>query len=333
MSNVSIIEFDPNPEKIWSLLDKIIGASAAEAYNCIHVIEIDIFSQARYDLMVNWWCRFAETLLRYKQANKGRRVCWIMDEFQAISVPPRSGRKLFEKHAQTSAILSNAISQYRKYKVRLIACVNPLSSIDNVLRPQFTYFIFKSMRSTEHEEWSKHLAKYTQDCRQDEFILFCTRATKDTAGGTFDRVEFRTQIVTNPDIIVEVTPSPLFFAQQQLAEERFEVHARRLSRMIHGMNKQGILCTHCGSTVKLGLRQLAALAGWRSVGSLEGHIKAHPSGDGVTLNDDSQQLDAISHQSPSKHPQSPSDPSSELSRKNHEEDVNAFEDDATEQEY
>lgn len=174
MSNVSIIEFDPNPEKIWSLLDKIIGASAAEAYNCIHVIEIDIFSQARYDLMVNWWCRFAETLLRYKQANKGRRVCWIMDEFQAISVPPRSGRKLFEKHAQTSAILSNAISQYRKYKVRLIACVNPLSSIDNVLRPQFTYFIFKSMRSTEHEEWSKHLAKYTQDCRQDEFILFCT---------------------------------------------------------------------------------------------------------------------------------------------------------------
>jgi hypothetical protein len=87
MSNVSIIEFDPNPEKIWSLLDKIIGASAAEAYNCIHVIEIDIFSQARYDLMVNWWCRFAETLLRYKQANKGRRVCWIMDEFQRFPFP------------------------------------------------------------------------------------------------------------------------------------------------------------------------------------------------------------------------------------------------------
>jgi hypothetical protein len=98
------------------------------------------------------------------------------------------------------------------------------------------------------------------------------------------------------------------------------------------MNKQGILCTHCGSTVKLGLRQLAALAGWRSVGSLEGHIKAHPSGDGVTLSDDSHQAEASSHQNPSEHPQEPLRPSADISRKNPEQDLNAFEDDA-QQEY
>jgi hypothetical protein len=338
MSNIEIIEFEPNPEKIWDLLDRMIG-SAKEAYDCIHVIEIDAFSRERYDIMVNWWCRFAETLMRYKQVNKGRRVCWIIDEFQTISVPPRSGRKLFEKHVQASAVLSNALTQFRKYKVRVIACVNPLSAIDNTLRPQFSYYVFKSMRITEHEKWSEHLSKYTQDCRQNEFVLFCTRATQNTAGGTFDRIEFRTQIVANPDIIVDVTPSPLFFAQQQLPEERYENHARRLTRLIVGLNRQGYCCTHCGKTITIPTRQLASMAGWRSPGSLAGHVSAHPpdllgssSGEEMILKDDSQQPEANSHQTSSEQPQRPSAPSSELSRKSPEEEVNSFEDDIIEQE-
>ena len=276
---------------LWeTLLDPL---DEPDASNYLHLVEHDIFARQKRHLVISFWHDLITTLVPWKEQHKGFNMVFVSDEFQQLTTTRFRGRsKQKGKSEMAEEITDAVIDGFRKNGIRLIAAFNPLKSVDEFLRPQFTYFMFKYMTEDDHTDWTREVASWTEHCRRDEIILFFNRAPEDAPDVDqplrFDRVFWPLRFDISKRLHVGVKVPKDFFLRPTLEEdvsEKYRIHARRLAYGLRVLNTKGVAafcpdrsCIYHskGFLQKLTYADEARLFKWTGPSNVRMHITNHP---------------------------------------------------------
>lgn len=237
-----------DPTKVWeTVLDPL---DSDEARNSINLIEYDVFCRSKRAMKLAWWHDFYVALGEWKGQHRNFEMVLARDEFQQHTNPRyRGGSKKKEKSALAEEISEVIIDLYRRNGIGLRVCFNPLKSVDEFLRPQFTYFIFKYMTKAEHIKATEVCAKWTANCKPDEIVLFLNRAPEPDPEVNFpmpferDWWPMRYDVSTKTwktHIIAEPSEEFLNQAIKEELTDKQRIHPTRLARGMKILHDKGL---------------------------------------------------------------------------------------------
>lgn len=237
-SHIDFREFDPQKLE-ETLFTRFLDS---DAQNYMHIIEYDCFTEYNELAIFKFWYSFLSKLVGWKDDNcRELPIAFYSDEFQDITTPRYRGKANKEILELSKKVTNFVIRNFRKGRITLVACFNQIKQVDEHLRSQFTYFMFKYMPIADHVDWTEHLASYTANCEEDEVILFLNRAPKLTAEvekkGYFDRIFWplrpevpRFKEAETLHVTKKVGSNLLLELQEEDLSERQRLHPRRLAR-------------------------------------------------------------------------------------------------------
>jgi len=168
VSYIKVLEYDPKDLE-GTLFPRFADDEAIRAVN---LIEFDIFSRSDA-LVVEFWKRIIYELPPWKQRRcRKTPFALFLDEFTDISIQRRAGAKLYAEHDVASNLVTRAIRNYfRKNRIRLVAIANPIKALDDILRSQFAYFLFKEMAESDLPDWARMVSPLVRTCKMDEVVV------------------------------------------------------------------------------------------------------------------------------------------------------------------
>lgn len=175
LKNLQILHY--NPDDLAELMQMMRDD---ENQGWLHVIEYDCFVKHLEDWFVHsakFWRRFILALITEKRAHKNTMpACLILDEWQLVSVSRGPGSTSFKELRKESEVITfNVIADAAKYRIRIIASVNPPKSMDSRWIGQFGYWAFKQLGRDAHTDDTKVVWRLTRNCAWNQVVIYHNR--------------------------------------------------------------------------------------------------------------------------------------------------------------
>ena len=234
------IEYDhPNLHQFEHDLDDYMGVVKNLRRDMINIIGIDHFLEG--DAQYEWWWNFFSAVLEYKTELPGRaREPWmfVCDEMKYLM--PNIGQQDTKGHLMYGNRLRRKFDAFRKSKIKFLVTTHYMTDLRSAFRNNFSYWVFKQMRSAGVPDEIKKNADLIQSLQKGE--LFITGSS-----GRYKNKPSNSIIWTYP-VAAKIIRAEYLKEATTKDEAKWAWRARRYEYLLQKLG--------------LSIRQLSLLGGW-----------------------------------------------------------------------